>query len=130
MMMPIIRKTHASTIASQLVGVQPMTPPSGQLFTMRHGRVRPAFTLAKNQDACLKYPGEHYVVNVTQQVDAWLTDQPCDGMEHTLVHTGTGGGSYGGLWQHITTQRYKKYNAEKACKSRVFVKQCAGYSWE
>ena len=54
-----------------------------------------------------------------------------DGMEHTLVHTGTGGGgSYGGLWQHITTQRYKKYNAEKACKSRVFVKQCAGYSWD
>ena len=53
------------------------------------------------------------------------------GMEHTLVHTGTGGGgSYGGLWQHITTQRYKKYNAEKACKSRVFVKQCACYSWD
>ena len=80
MMMPIIRKTHASTIASQLVGVQPMTAPSGQLtkFTMRHGQVRPLFTLAKNQDACLKYPGEHYVVNVTQQVDAWLTDQPCD----------------------------------------------------
>ena len=54
-----------------------------------------------------------------------------DGMEHTLVHTGTGGaGSYGGLWQHITTQRYKKYNAEKACESRVFVKQCACYSWD
>ena len=78
MMMPIKRKTHASTIASQLVGVQPMTPPSGQLFTMRHGRVRPAFTLAKNQDACLKYPGEHYVVNVKPEVDVWLTDQTCD----------------------------------------------------
>lgn len=54
-----------------------------------------------------------------------------DGMAYTLVHTGTGGaGSYSGLWQHITTQRYKKYNAEKACKSGVFVQKCACYSWD
>lgn len=72
------RETTVSTIASQLVGVQPMTAPAGQIFTMRHGRVSPLFTLAKNQDACLRYPGEHYVVNVKPQVDAWLTDQPCD----------------------------------------------------
>ena len=52
-------------------------------------------------------------------------------MEHTLVHTGTGGnGSYGGLWQYIATQRYKKYNAGKACNSREFVKKCACYSWD
>ena len=54
-----------------------------------------------------------------------------DGMNGTLVHTGTGGGgSYSGPWTYIATQRHKKYVAEKACRSKLFVKQCACYSWD
>ena len=77
-MIQSIRHIIPTAIASQLAGVQPLLPilPMGLVTILR--RHDPLFTLAKNQDACLKYPGEHYVVNVKPEVDVWLTDQTCD----------------------------------------------------
>lgn len=36
-LLPQLRKITPSLIASEIVGVQPMTGPAGQIFSMRHG---------------------------------------------------------------------------------------------
>ena len=72
----ILKKAMPTTIAQDIISVQPMTAPLGRIFTVLDGRVGfSKFALANNQDECLKYPGEHYAVDIRPEVEQWLVEQ-------------------------------------------------------
>lgn len=82
-----------------------------------------------DKDEQRSYPGfiGRVWIRYEQKAHSWGSD----GMKNTLVHTGSGGaGVYNGPWTNISNQRYKKYNADRACTVKIPVEQCYCYSYD
>ena len=79
-LIPIIRKMMPQTIAQEIAGVQPMTSPMSQLFTMKYGKVSfENYVMVENQNECVLYDTLeciHYAVDVRPKVEEWLKEQP------------------------------------------------------
>jgi hypothetical protein len=76
--LPILRKSLSSMIASQIVDVQPMTAPTGQIFTMRTRYENPKnFKLLSTDDydEDVHVPNDYCVVEVSYAVNLWIEEQ-------------------------------------------------------
>ena len=73
----ILERMIQEKIAQDILGVQPMSASTGDVFTMKGNQVGlKDFTLAAKQDECLTFQGEHYVVDIRPKVEEWLKEQP------------------------------------------------------
>jgi len=72
--LPILRKSLPSMIASQLVGVLPMTGPTGQIFTLRV-RYPDALNFTLISDHEYIVPNDYCVVDVAPKVARWIEEQ-------------------------------------------------------
>jgi hypothetical protein len=76
---PILRKLMPTSIAKDIVGVQPMQV-TNPIFQMRDGKVAfKNYTLARNQNECVLYDKPdctYYAVDVRLSVTEWLEAQP------------------------------------------------------
>lgn len=76
---PILRKLLPTTIAQDIVGVQPMRK-TNPIFELKDGKVGfKNYILARNQNECVLYdtPEQmHYAVDVRPVVEEWLKTQP------------------------------------------------------
>jgi hypothetical protein len=61
-------------IASQLVGIQPMTGPTGQIFTLRV-RYPDALNFTLISDHEYIVPNDYCVVDVAPKVASWIEEQ-------------------------------------------------------
>lgn len=74
-LLPLIRRVMPTMIAHQILGVQPMTGPTGSIFGTR----RPKFerlNIDQYQDDELLVPEGYCVVDVDTQVYRWVSEQP------------------------------------------------------
>ena len=73
-LIPIIRRIMPTLIAHQIVGVQPMTGPTGSIFGTR----RPKFERLDIDvyDDAIPVPDGYCVVDVNLQVCEWIREQP------------------------------------------------------
>ena len=73
----ILERMIHEKIAQDILGVQPMSAPTGDVFTMKGNQDGlKDFTLAAKQDECLTFQGEHYVVDIRPKVKEWIEEQP------------------------------------------------------
>lgn len=74
-LLPLIRRVMPTMIAHQILGVQPMTGPTGSIFgTRRHKFER--LNIDQYQDDELLVPEGYCVVDVDTQVYRWISEQP------------------------------------------------------
>lgn len=66
-------KTWIEELAKELVSVQPMTGPVGQIFNMKTTRL--TYQIIKDHDV-KNVPTNHHVVIVNDTIRNWITDQP------------------------------------------------------
>lgn len=81
-LLPILRKAMPGMLANSIVGVQPMSGNTGQIFTMKGGFFSKPFTIVDSD-----IPG-WVVLTVSNEVYNWLKEFPADqwknvGDEHT-----------------------------------------------
>jgi hypothetical protein len=79
----------------------------------------------RHADAPRGYPGfsVRVWIRYSRAPKRWGSDM----LNSTLTYPGTGGGgSYGGIWQNISHQRYKKRESQ----SGIYVEQCHCYGWD
>ena len=72
--LPILRKSFPSMIASQIVGVQPMTGATGQIHTLRV-RYPDALNFTLITDHFYLIPNDYCVVDVAPKVASWIEEQ-------------------------------------------------------
>lgn len=72
--LPLIRKCFPSMIASQIVGVQPMTGPTGMISTLRV-RYPDALNFTLISDHFYLIPNDYCVVDVAPKVASWIEEQ-------------------------------------------------------
>lgn len=81
--MPLIRKVMPSLIASQIVGVQPMSSPMGEIWGMD--------TLYRRFQIISQYEldtGEiWYKVTVTNEIQAWLEETFNEGVDFRITES-------------------------------------------
>ena len=85
-LLPLIRKVFPTMIANQIMGVQPMTAPTGQIHTMRvRYNQKPKFTILsqRNRFTLLTFDATWYRVECTIEVRNWIIETFPDD-EHTL----------------------------------------------
>ena len=85
-LIPMIRKVFPTMIANQIVGVQPMTGPTGQIHTLRTSYApRPKFTVLsqRNRFTLNKFDATWYTVSCGIDVRNWIMETFPDD-EHTL----------------------------------------------
>lgn len=76
-LIPIIRKLMPSILAQDIVGVQPMTSATGNVFSMKNNTVSfKPFVIVENQNECVLYSGNHIAVDVKPTVSTWIEEQP------------------------------------------------------
>ena len=80
-------------IAQQIVGVQPMTAATGQMFNLKTGKPLQKFERLNiaEYDEGVPVPEDYCMVEVNLQVSAWIREQP--------IH----------LWKDITTSYRDRY---------------------
>lgn len=75
-LIPIIRKLMPTAFAKQLVSVQPMTSPTGNVFKMNGDKLGfVPFVIVENQNECALYSGNHIAVDVKPSVSKWIEEQ-------------------------------------------------------
>jgi hypothetical protein len=85
-LIPMIRKVFPTMIANQIVGVQPMTAPTGQIHTLRTSYApRPKFTVLSERKrwTILTSVATWYTVSCGIDVRNWIMETFPDD-EHTL----------------------------------------------
>jgi hypothetical protein len=85
-LLPLIRKVVPRMIANQILGVQPMTAPTGQIHTLRvRYNQRPKFTILsqRNRFTLLTFDAVWYTIECQIEVRNWIMETFPDD-EHTL----------------------------------------------
>jgi len=75
--LPMIRKVVPMMIANQIIGVQPMTGPTGQIHTMRTSyATRPKFTLLSQRNRFIlnTFDATWYTVSGEIEVRNWIIE--------------------------------------------------------
>ena len=77
-LIPIIRKLMPNIVAQDIVGVQPMSIGTSNVFNINGDKATfRNFVPAGNQNECVLYSGNHVAVDVkTREVSKWLEEQP------------------------------------------------------
>ena len=71
---PILRKSWPSMIANQIVGIQPMTGPTGSIHTLRV-RYPDALNFTIISDHSYLVPNDYCAVDVAPKVARWIEEQ-------------------------------------------------------
>ena len=92
-MLPLIRKVVPSLIAQDIVGVQPMTGPTGSVFNVKHTWMD-AYTVITHE--YFNIPEGYVVVEVNREISTWIESmaihmwKPADGTRLRSCYTISG----------------------------------------
>ena len=75
---PLLKGLNPNIVAQDIVGVQPMTASTGQIFNIKH-KYAPDYTILDESIAGYPQVPEGYkVVDVNIMISLWIKEQPVD----------------------------------------------------